>query len=79
VIAMVGKGCVAIACDTRLGNQALTVASNFEKVPLIYHRLTRPLTSDVYRSSPSPLMSTSACQVSLPTRSRCASSGRCCE
>ncbi|MBW0474766.1 hypothetical protein O181_014481 [Austropuccinia psidii MF-1] len=32
VIAMVGKGCVAIACDLRLGNQALTVACNFEKV-----------------------------------------------
>jgi len=32
VIAMVGKGCVAIACDTRLGNQALTISSNFEKV-----------------------------------------------
>lgn len=29
---MVGKGCVAIACDLRLGNQALTVACNFEKV-----------------------------------------------
>ncbi|EFP91202.1 proteasome core particle subunit beta 3 [Puccinia graminis f. sp. tritici] len=32
VVAMVGKGCVAIACDLRLGNQALTVACNFEKV-----------------------------------------------
>lgn len=31
-VAMVGKGCVAIACDLRLGNQALTVACNFEKV-----------------------------------------------
>lgn len=29
---MVGKDCVAIACDLRLGNQALTVACNFEKV-----------------------------------------------
>lgn len=29
---MVGKGCVAIACDLRLGNQALTIACNFEKV-----------------------------------------------
>lgn len=29
---MVGKNCVAIACDLRLGNQALTVACNFEKV-----------------------------------------------
>lgn len=32
VIAMVGKNCVAIASDLRLGNQALTVATNFEKV-----------------------------------------------
>lgn len=32
VIAMKGKDCVAIACDLRLGNQALTVACNFEKV-----------------------------------------------
>jgi len=29
---MVGKNCVAIASDLRLGNQALTVATNFEKV-----------------------------------------------
>ncbi|KAI0032978.1 20S proteasome subunit beta 3 [Vararia minispora EC-137] len=32
VIAMVGKDCVAIASDLRLGNQALTVATNFEKI-----------------------------------------------
>jgi 20S proteasome subunit beta 3 len=32
VVAMVGQDCVAIACDLRLGNQALTVACNFEKV-----------------------------------------------
>ncbi|ORY89717.1 proteasome subunit beta type-3 [Leucosporidium creatinivorum] len=31
-VAMVGKGCVAIACDLRLGNQALTIACNHEKV-----------------------------------------------
>jgi len=29
---MVGKNCVAIACDLRLGNQALTIATNHEKV-----------------------------------------------
>jgi 20S proteasome subunit beta 3 len=29
---MKGDGCVAIACDLRLGNQMLTVATNFEKV-----------------------------------------------
>jgi 20S proteasome subunit beta 3 len=32
VIAMIGKDCVAIASDLRLGNQALTVSTNFEKV-----------------------------------------------
>ncbi|CAG8775347.1 14604_t:CDS:2, partial [Acaulospora colombiana] len=31
VVAMVGKNCVAIASDLRLGNQALTIATNFEK------------------------------------------------
>jgi 20S proteasome subunit beta 3 len=32
VVAMVGKDCVAIACDLRLGNQALGVSSDFMKV-----------------------------------------------
>lgn len=32
VVAMVGKDCVAIACDLRLGSQATGVAMNFEKV-----------------------------------------------
>ncbi|KIY63673.1 20S proteasome subunit beta 3 [Cylindrobasidium torrendii FP15055 ss-10] len=32
VIAMVGKECVAIACDLRLGNQALGISSKFEKI-----------------------------------------------
>lgn len=32
VVAMVGKDCVAIASDLRLGNQAMTIATNFEKV-----------------------------------------------
>ena len=32
VIAMVGKDCVAIASDLRLGNQALGISSNFQKV-----------------------------------------------
>jgi len=31
-VAMVGKDCVAIACDLRLGMQALTVSNNFPKV-----------------------------------------------
>lgn len=31
-VAMRGKDCVAIACDLRLGNQALTIATNFEKI-----------------------------------------------
>ena len=34
VIAMVGKDCVAIASDLRLGNQALGISSNFQKVRL---------------------------------------------
>lgn len=32
VIAIVGKDCVAIASDLRLGNQALGISSNFTKV-----------------------------------------------
>ncbi|GME71030.1 unnamed protein product [Ambrosiozyma monospora] len=31
-VAMVGKDCVAIACDMRLGSQSLGVSNNFEKV-----------------------------------------------
>ena len=38
VIAMVGKDCVAIASDLRLGVQSLSISSNFEKVrTLLYH------------------------------------------
>lgn len=36
VIAMVGKDCVAIASDLRLGNQSLGISSNFQKVRYIY-------------------------------------------
>ena len=36
VIAMVGKDCVAIASDLRLGNNALAVSSNFQRVCSIY-------------------------------------------
>ncbi|KAG0125759.1 nucleophile aminohydrolase [Tuber indicum] len=32
VVAMVGKDCVAIACDLRLGMQALTVSNDFPKI-----------------------------------------------
>ncbi|KAJ1987183.1 proteasome core particle subunit beta 3 [Dimargaris cristalligena] len=32
VVAMVGKNCVAIASDTRLGQQAMTIDTNFQKV-----------------------------------------------
>ncbi|KAI0764936.1 N-terminal nucleophile aminohydrolase [Fomes fomentarius] len=32
VIAMVGKDCVAIASDLRLGNQSLGISSNFQKI-----------------------------------------------
>jgi 20S proteasome alpha/beta subunit len=40
VVAMVGKECVAIACDLRLGNQALIVASDFEKVCMCIRPIT---------------------------------------
>lgn len=29
---MVGKDCIAIACDLRLGNQSLGLSNNFEKI-----------------------------------------------
>lgn len=32
VVAMVGKDCVAIASDLRLGSQSLGISSNFQKV-----------------------------------------------
>jgi 20S proteasome subunit beta 3 len=34
VVAMIGKDCVAIASDLRLGQQAVGVAANFDKVSL---------------------------------------------
>jgi 20S proteasome subunit beta 3 len=34
VIAMVGKDCVAIASDLRLGNQGMGISSNFQRVNL---------------------------------------------
>jgi len=39
VVAMVGKNCVAIASDLRLGNQALTVSTNFQKIFPVTDRL----------------------------------------
>jgi len=32
VVAMVGKNCVAIASDTRLGQQGLTISTEFPKI-----------------------------------------------
>ena len=54
VIAMVGKDCVAIASDLRLGSQSLGISSNFEKVRMI---LTLLMHKEIeyyvlYRSSP---------------------------
>lgn len=55
---MVGKDCVAIACDLRLGLQALTVSNNFPKIfsygPSVYLGLTGLATdvstvSDLFR------------------------------
>ena len=34
VVAMTGKNCVAIACDLRLGQQAVGLTADFEKVSL---------------------------------------------
>jgi len=39
VVAMVGKDCVAIASDLRLGSQAMTIACNFEKIFPITDRI----------------------------------------
>lgn len=39
VVAMVGKDCVAIASDLRLGNQALGISNNFQKVFPITDRI----------------------------------------
>jgi len=39
VIAMVGKDCVAIASDLRLGNEGLGIASNFQRVFPVTDRL----------------------------------------
>jgi len=39
VVAMVGKDCVAIASDLRLGNQALGISSNFQKIFPITDRI----------------------------------------
>jgi 20S proteasome subunit beta 3 len=51
---MVGKDCVAIACDLRLGMQALTVSNNFPKIfnyaPSTYLGLTG-LATDVHTVS----------------------------
>ncbi|KAJ5368353.1 Proteasome subunit beta type-3 [Penicillium cataractarum] len=57
-VAMVGKDCVAIACDLRLGMQALTISNNFPKIfnyaPSTYLGLTGLATdvntvSDLFR------------------------------
>jgi 20S proteasome subunit beta 3 len=44
VIAMVGKDCVAIACDTRFGVQFQTIGLAFEKVFRIQDRVLVGLT-----------------------------------
>ncbi|KAJ5320269.1 hypothetical protein N7508_000552 [Penicillium antarcticum] len=57
-VAMVGKDCVAIACDLRLGMQSLTISNNFPKIfnyaPSTYLGLTGLATdvntvSDLFR------------------------------
>ena len=44
VIAMVGKDCVAIASDLRLGVQSLSISSNFEKVRTLLYCFIMSLT-----------------------------------
>lgn len=39
VVAMKGKNCVAIASDLRLGNQALSVSTKFDKVFPVTERI----------------------------------------
>lgn len=78
---MKGKGCVAIACDLRLGNQALTVACNFEKVQLSRRFTLKPsqtlthacacLALIIIRSSQLRPVPTLACPAWLQTRSQC--------
>lgn len=41
VVAMIGKDCVAIASDLRLGQQAVGVAANFDKVCIETSRILR--------------------------------------
>lgn len=36
IVAMIGKDCVAIASDLRLGQQAIGVAMNFDKVSRVF-------------------------------------------
>lgn len=60
VIAMVGKECVAIASDLRLGNQALGISSNFQKVrqtqtmlqPLLILSQIFPMSDRIYLGLP---------------------------
>ena len=39
IVAMVGKDCIAIASDTRLGQQALTISTQFPKIFPVTDRL----------------------------------------
>ena len=50
VIAMAGKDCVAVASDLRLGNQALTIGCNFEKVGFTICCLRNMGVSDTFSS-----------------------------
>lgn len=66
---MVGKNCVAIASDLRLGNQALTVATNFDKVlcgslvGCYYRLLTSFCVLSTGRYSPSQIVYSLECRV----------------
>lgn len=39
MVAMVGRNCVAIACDKRLGQEFLTLSTEFPKIMSVHDRL----------------------------------------
>lgn len=66
---MVGEGCVAIACDLRLGNQALTIACNFEKVRTSFQAprvLLGETSATIYHGLRHCVLFLLLCQIGLP-------------
>lgn len=80
VVAMIGKDCVAIATDLRLGNQSVGIAMNFEKVSSVQLRADEWRRKDgsriggqltMTRSFPSMTSCTMVCQASQRTCTPC--------